>query len=50
VTDVRNALEHLDASVVSGNAGFGYGIGGTGCSLPTTALDSTLLVCRFWVE
>ncbi|MFE9438326.1 hypothetical protein ACFYO2_04825 [Streptomyces sp. NPDC006602] len=27
MTDVRNALEHLDASVVSGNAGFGYGIG-----------------------
>lgn len=27
VTGVRNALEHLDSTAVSGNAGFGYGIG-----------------------
>jgi hypothetical protein len=27
VTGVRNALEHLDATAVNGNAGFGYSIG-----------------------
>ncbi|QIY68925.1 hypothetical protein HEP84_06635 [Streptomyces sp. RLB1-33] len=30
MTDVRNALEHRDATVVSGNVGFGYGIGKDG--------------------